>query len=429
MIVKIILSVLAAAELFFLVWDLKASNTHKKAKLITKSGIAGAIALLLAVGVLKGFGKYFGIILLLALMALAGVRSLKKKGDTKPRAFGSVMRAVGCFILYVCSLGLAIFFPQYAPVKTTGELDFDTVTYTWTDTSRDETYTPEPDNRKVTVEFFYPEQEGEYPLAVYSHGAGGMIDAAYSTCSELASNGYVVCSIAHPYHAIYVADTEGNTTIIDMDFMQNAYGGGEEGEEQLKEYQEWMSIRKGDMNFVLDTILEKTAQGEEAPFDRIDTDKIGLFGHSLGGATSEIVGRERDDIDAVIALEGTYLGEYNGFDGEHYTYDEISYPVPLLDVNSRKIYDLEKEYYTGGSEYVNFSVVENAADAREVIFNGAEHMNFCDLPLVSPIIASNTGGTGSVDARECIENMNSMVLEFFNYYLKDSGHLDIPDEY
>ena len=112
-------------------------------------------------------------------------------------------------------------------------------------------------------------------------------------------------------------------------------------------------------------------------FDRIDPEKIGLFGHSLGGAAVVAVGRQRDDISAVIDLEGTMLGEYQGYaDGKH-TYCEASYPLPLLDVNSRQVYELAK---SGTKEqYVNFYVGDHAEDFREIVIEDAGHMNFCDL--------------------------------------------------
>ena len=66
------------------------------------------------------------------------------------------------------------------------------------------------------------------------------------------------------------------------------------------------------MNFVLDTLLAKVSQSGKAPYDRIDTGKIGVFGHSLGGATAVAAGRERSDISAVIDIEGTMLAEYTG---------------------------------------------------------------------------------------------------------------------
>lgn len=55
-------------------------------------------------------------------------------------------------------------------------------------------------------------------------------------------------------------------------------------------------------------------------------------------------------------------------------------------------------------------------------------MNFTDLPLFSPPLASLLG-TGNVDARECIETMNSIILQFFDYYLKGQGELSIAPKY
>lgn len=78
--------------------------------------------------------------------------------------------------------------------------------------------------------------------------------------------------------------------------------------------------------------------------------------------------------------------------------------------------------------YVNFYVGENAENFKEVIFNDAAHLNFTDLPLISPILAKMLG-VGNVDARTCIEHVNEMVLHFFDYYLKDAPDLNIPDEY
>ncbi|MDF2949453.1 MAG: isoform, partial [Sedimentibacter sp.] len=54
------------------------------------------------------------------------------------------------------------------------------------------------------------------------------------------------------------------------------------------------------------------------------------------------------------------------------------------------------------------------------------HMNFTDLPVVSPLLSSMLGN-GNVDARYCIETTNDNVLKFFNFYLKSTGEV-IPRE-
>lgn len=426
-------------ETVFAVKEIRQKERLQRERMFARLFAAAALLLLALIGKIRqltgavngsaGCGMLIAALLLLALAVLPAVRRAAKTGERKPaKPFGTVMRLVNTMVMYAFSLVGAILFPQYAPVATTGAHEVETATYTWTDESRPETYTDAGEDRAVTVEFFYPADEGSYPFVVFSHGAGGMIDSNYSTCSELASNGYVVASVAHPYHAIYVKDTNGKITPVDMEFMAMANGKAEtlSDEEKLAMYADWMEIRTGDLNFVLDTALAKSADGEEGAFARIDSDKIGVFGHSLGGAASAELGRTREDVDAVIVLEGTMLGEYARAeltDGA-FVYDDTPYPVPLLDANSRMQYDAAEE----DGNYVNLSVVENAADAREVVFNDAAHMNFCDLPLVSPPLAA-LFGTGEVDARECIENVNGMTLEFFDHYLKGEPELAIPDEY
>ena len=326
-----------------------------------------------------------------------------------------------------------IMFPDFEPVLVTGQYGVETSTYTWVDEDRVETYTDTGEKRALTVKFWYPVEEGEYPLVVFSHGAFGVIDSNNSTCNELASNGYVVASIGHPYHAMFVEDVNGKTTMVDMDFMKQVYSDNgadtDEAERAVYEFsKEWIEVRTGDMHFVLDTILEKAEGMEEVPFRLINTDHIGLFGHSMGGATAVQIGRERKDIDAVIDLEGTMAGEYVGFENGYELYNEEPYQVPVLDVNSKAVRDqidaLEREHADANWKYVNDYLGENAADYREVIFYGAGHLNFTDLPLFSPILAKMLG-VGEVDARTCIEDVNEVVLLFFNDHLKGEDSSDL----
>lgn len=321
-------------------------------------------------------------------------------------------------------------FPPYEEPTGTGEYGVQMQTFTWEDTSRIETFTDTGENRSLTVRILYPDTEGKYPLVVFSHGAFGVIDSNYSTYVELASHGYVVVSIAHPYHAMYVEDVYGKKTFVDMEFMKRVYAdnGADTTEAEKRVYEfskEWMEVRTADMNFVLDTILENTKNQTEAPFSLVDEEKIGLFGHSMGGATAVQIGRERNDIDAVIDLEGTMAGEYVGFENGYELYNETPYPLPLLDVNSRavreQITELALEH--PGWEYVNDYVGRNAVNYKEVVFEDAGHVNFTDLPMFSPVLAKMLG-VGEVDAKECIDNVNEVVLTFFDYYLKGEGTLN-----
>lgn len=332
-----------------------------------------------------------------------------------------------------------ILFPPYDEPRVTGSHTVETQEFTWVDESRIETFTDTGENRELTVKFWYPQEEGSYPLVVFSHGAFGVIDSNYSTCMELASNGYVVASIGHPYHAIFVKSVDGKTTYANMDFVKSVYtvngSYDPEAEKQLYENTvQWMALRTADENFVLDTILDKVKAGEDAPFSLIDSEKIGLFGHSMGGASSVQLGRERTDIDAVIDLEGTMLGEYIGFENGMEIYNEEPYPIPVLDIFGTRLYDEMDELSAklpeevSDCQYVNFYLGERAVSYKAVAFRDAGHLNFTDLPLISPVLAKLLG-VGKVDAKTCIENVNEVVLTWFDYYLKGKGTLDICSEY
>jgi predicted dienelactone hydrolase len=161
-------------------------------------------------------------------------------------------------------------------------------------------------------------------------------------------------------------------------------------------------------------------------FSSIDTNRIGLIGHSLGGATSAQIGRVRDDIDAVIVLDGTMLGEEVAFDNNKVVLNNTPYPVPLLNVYAEDHYTNSKELV--GEAYDNFHATSNALCATETVFLNAGHLNFTDLPLFSPALA-NMLGVGTIDARYCIETTNKIVLGFFDCHLKDAAEQRIEKEY
>ena len=344
-----------------------------------------------------------------------------------------VLAIIAVIIILAFLVTPKILFPKYEEPKVTGDHEVCVIMDTWEDEARKEIYSDNDENRCVTVKFWYPREEGNYPLVVFSHGSTGVIDSNYSTCNELASNGYVVASIGHPYQAIYVEDINGKMTFIDKDFFSQVTtdNGSDDPEHDRKVYensQKWMEVRTGDMNFVLDTIIEKCEAKEDDVYNRINLDKIGLFGHSLGGATAVAVGRQRSDIDAVIDLEGTMLGEYTGYENDEYVINDEPYMTPLLDVNSSAVYEEATKYEN--REYVNFYIGRNAKDFHEVIFHNVSHLNYTDLPLVAPFLAKMLGTDSSnINAKECIETVNDMVLHYFDYYLKDASELMIEEEY
>ena len=428
-----ILVLLFALEMFLLAWSILTRNNHRKEKGIISIALLALFGLLLVTEVFEWSFRYTALLIVLVIQAFAGVVKLVRKKEKEYTLRNNIICfVINCFI-FTFALFLAILCPQYQQPKTTGHYEVETAKYTWTDNSRVDEFSQSGKNRALTVEFWYPENADKtFPLVIFSHGAFGFSGSNYSTFMELASNGYVVASIGHTHHALYTMDTSGKLTIVNTGFINkaieiNAVYDKEKEEEIFNTTREWMKLRTADEDFVLNTILTECKNNkEDTLFSIINTDKIGLMGHSLGGATSAQIGRERDDIDAVIVLDGTMLGEEVEYKNNAVVLNDTPYPIPLLNVYA-------EDHYTNsmkldGDAYNNFHATQNAICAYETVFHNAGHLNFTDLPLFSPALAKMLG-VGSIDERSCIETMNEVVLEFFNCYLKDTGEPKIEKEY
>ena len=366
---------------------------------------------------------------------------------------------LGC-ILAVLVLAVVLIpkllFTDYEGLPTTGQYGVKQASAIIVDANRLETFETDGSFREVPMYVYYPDTAGTevpehgFPLVIFSHGAFGYYQSNTSTYMELASHGYVVISLDHPYHSFFTKDTAGKTITVNPQFIQEVMYINEMGtpEQEIIELAHgWLEIRTGDMNFAIDSVKAvKEAAGEQVNASlpsywyvgktsteqeilsilaMTNIEEIGLMGHSMGGATSVTLGRTRDDIDAVIDLDGTMLGEQFSYVDGVYDFYEEAYPVPLLAVSNEAHYFEGKELT---ELYVNSVVLANAMDAKYTYFKGSGHMNFTDLPLFSPALASLLG-VGEVNAEECIVTMNQVILDYFNCYLKDMGEVAINESY
>ena len=335
-------------------------------------------------------------------------------------------------VLVALTVTPALLFPPYQPPRVTGPQPVGTFTSSYTDQNRIETFSKSGGHREVNVKFWYPKDgEGKYPLVVFSPGAFGMKGGNASTFVELASHGYVVCAMDHPYHALFTRDSRGRVTTADLGFLrqvQNANAGKYDEATAFKVETDWMAPQVADIKFVLDTVVAQTRlAGTEPVFQRIDVDKIGLLGHSLGGESSAEVGRERNDISAVINLDADLHGEYVGFASGRPVINSKPYPVPILTFYSDVVAHRLEAIPDASNVIAVKHVAATAPKAFEVHLTGTDHMSFTDLPLKSPALLSLINRSvpqaagHETDPLATIEKMNSIILAFFNTYLKGQG--------
>jgi len=429
----IIIFIVLGIEMGFMIYCLVTRSYQEDKKSILRIGMFALLSILMLTGVIWWGFRWNMLFLILLIKAAMGLWYYVGRKNKKVKIFKKkhvIISGIGNVLLLTTAIVPAIIFPQFKPVEATGDYEVNTVSYTITDPDRVETFSDNGENRKVTIQFWYPENVNEQlPLVVFSHGAFGFRGSNASTYDNLASNGYVVCSIDHAYHSFFTKQTDGTRVIANMEFINNAMSAQNGAFDEQKTYemsQEWLNLRLGDVNLVIEEIM---ANIEEANADEvyqlINPDKIGLFGHSLGGATAAELGRERGDIDAVIVIDGTMFGEEIRFENGKSVLNSNPYPVPLLNIYNDQHYI---EATQNAESYSNLVATANAIDARQVVVMGSGHLNFTDLPMFSPFLASLLG-TGEVDSRYCIETMNQIVLDYFDFYLKEAKELNLQAKY
>jgi dienelactone hydrolase len=368
--------------------------------------------------------RWYGPAILIVILAFLGLWAILKPRKKKEQVNPKIIVLKGILILLLVFLAMipAIVFPRYERISPTGSYPIETAKFTLVDQSRDELFTIGQDYRKVNVSIWYPQNpqnDETFPLIIFSHGGLGTITSNESLYLELASHGYVVYSIGHPYHALWTEDENGSVTWVDMDYFLELQEEDPKKDkvQSYNYYQKWMKVRTDDINFVLDTILDNSDTRIEEINASIDVDSIGLIGHSIGGSAVLAMPRLRDDIDAVIALESPFLFDIVGVQDDEFIWLEDEYRVPVLNIYS----DSSWENLTNWSQYAQnvAMLAESSDDISNLYLPGAGHFSLTDLSLASPFFTRILeGGDPSVEYRTYLRAVNDAVLEFFNQYLK-----------
>lgn len=423
MLEKIIWIVMAVMISAYRIYCLKTGKKHRKLLAAVRSFSLAVLLILLAAGVLWWGIRWILPLLTLGILTLSSaVKLLRKEKAEIFHRYRCMMGWAGMLVLSAAVMIPAFVFPQFHKIRPTGSYAVAVANDTYTDQTRMETYTNRGEHREINVKFWYPGvRTGKYPLVVFSHGFGGVPDSNESTFEELASHGYVVCSIGFPYESFYTVDTSGKAVTISPVYIREYKQVSDHPDTNLKIFQAWMKIRVKDMSFAIDSILAR--QG--GVYDLVDHHAIGVFGHSMGGAGAMGVPRIRKDIRAVINLDAPMFCELTGVRNGRYTIDQRPYPAPILNIYSEFLYDnaIEKN----DPEYFENRIISATAPASyEVYFRGTQHMNLTDLVLFSPFLADqlNAGRKASADRYQCLQTMNSMILRFFDCYLKGQGRFD-----
>lgn len=140
------------------------------------------------------------------------------------------------------------------------------------------------------------EREGGYPVLIFSPGFGTPIRFYSALLSEVASQGFVVAIVDHPYSQSASIFPDGSV------IMANAAGSDTASSNSVLDA--WIA----DTQSALDTISELN-EADPVLAGAFDLDHVGAFGHSYGGATAANVSLVDERVQASINMDGMVFGD------------------------------------------------------------------------------------------------------------------------
>ncbi|MCG8413874.1 MAG: prolyl oligopeptidase family serine peptidase, partial [Pseudomonadales bacterium] len=268
-----------------------------------------------------------------------------------------------------------------------------------------------------------------FPLILFSHGAVvGYAEQNTTLAETLASHGYVVVSIDHSFTNLYVEFPDGSVATNEVFLRDYVQAGSELDQESVSEleealrstesldtaldilsqidqltpfatavYRKQIETWKNDHSFVLDYLLEESPDYA----GKLDSDRIGIMGMSMGGYTAlhSLYGDDR--FKAGINLDG-------------YNYQSVNHP----EVTKPMLYFDSDQHFLPKS--LHKQIVESLGHSPGYLLKvpAAQHFNFSDVGLFAYRLYSLSGQLGEVEPLRMASIIDAYVLAFFNKHLK-----------
>ncbi|MDA8368321.1 MAG: alpha/beta hydrolase [Nocardiopsaceae bacterium] len=269
---------------------------------------------------------------------------------------------------------------------------------------------------------------GELPVLLYSHGFNQTRHQATAQVEELASQGYAVVAMDHPYEASAVEFPDGRV-------VRNSIPGGMD---QTETYREAIATRVADTGFVLDAMAE-VADGStpdvggrplpEGLGAALDLSAVGMFGHSAGGLTAAEAMLGDDRIDAGINLDGSIA--YHVGDEEWAESTVRGADRPFMIVGGGLSGGAERVPHTSehSPDWQRFRAA-STGPLLELYLAKAQHMSFIDTQWQIPQIDAGArpdnpawadmvaDSVGTIDPDRSVAAQRAYLTAFFDAYMR-----------
>jgi predicted dienelactone hydrolase len=271
-----------------------------------------------------------------------------------------------------------------------------------------------------------------YPVVLLSHGAGATMEVATAQSEDLASHGYIVVTIDHPFVS---AATVFPDRVVTAQEATTQFDTPEPAEPITH-------IMADDNAFVLDVLGQMHTGRRPSPFTgKLNLDKIGVMGHSVGGAVAYNMATHDRRIKAAVNVDGTVyitpqdtnaIAPFLMLANDRYHVQAIEQRASLmptfdltpegqqalLDVyGSMQAY--EAAYTTAQQNILGLAAVLKVSGNLYTI-EGSDHMKFTDMGLFigSKWLRDLVQIRGETDPARCLKITQALTVAFFDQHLK-----------
>lgn len=257
--------------------------------------------------------------------------------------------------------------------------------------------------------------EMPYPVLVFSPGMGNMPVFYTSIVEDLASHGYIVVSIAHPYSSVMTVFPDGRL------MAGNELGqiNGADIEAVNTKSDAVLAVWTADMQFVLNYLPELNST-DSLFAGKMALEQVGAFGHSFGGATAAETSLQDERIVAVLNMDGTFYGAAQA----------QGIQVPLMYMTSElPTWELAEGMNIDRATYDEMiaivetnraNVLENTPTYQAHLLQSQHNTYTTDFLIVRPVLPFifNDNLVGKIDSTRALLVINDYVRGFFDEYLR-----------
>lgn len=263
-----------------------------------------------------------------------------------------------------------------------------------------------------------------YPVIVFSHALALTTEQNTPLVEHLASHGFVVVGVGHTRLSFRVISSRGTVIPVDLEKLKEAFTEGasldrtaitarlaraksaderagimfEFGERATKMNAQ-VAVRVADLQFVMGAISAPPKGNPELArlLERVDADRIGLLGMSVGGATVTEACKIDTRCRAGLNLDGALFGQHQ----------RQALQTPFLSVVSAP-----------NRKFDEYQFSKSKSDYYQVLVEGAGHGDFLDMTFLMPFMKW-LGANGTIAPERAVEIVNLVSLRFFDAYLRD----------